>query len=263
MGLRVADLIELKPIRPNAGLRAGYHKRLDVSIAAMHRSILYWLRAAYRANPPEIAQDASPARVLQAAIRKLGRRWLRKFDELGPELAAYFAKAASERVDGELSKMLARHGFTVNFKTTKVQNDAYQAVVGQNVSLIKSIAQKYLSDVEGDVMRSVMAGHDLGTLTKTLEKTYGITRRRASLIARHQNNMATATFTRSRQTELGITKARWSHSSGGRVPRPEHVAFNNKLYDVTKGAFLEGKWTWPGVEINCRCVSIPVIEGFD
>lgn len=254
--------IELAAVRPNAGLRADYHKRLDRAVDDMHRSVMYWLRAAYRANPPEIAQDASPARILRAAMRKLGRRWLRRFDELGPEIAAYFATAASERVDGALADMLRKKGFTVRFKTTAAQNDAYQAVIGQQVGLIKSVAQKYLSDIEGDVMRSVMAGRDLATLSKTLEKTYGVTKRRAALIARSQNNMATATLTRVRQNELGIKKAKWLHSAGGRVPRPEHVAFSGKLYDVDKGAFLEGKWTWPGMEINCRCVSVPVITGF-
>jgi SPP1 gp7 family putative phage head morphogenesis protein len=254
--------IELAAIRPNAGLRADYHKKLDRAVEDMHRSVLYWLRAAYRANAPEIAQDASPARILRSAMRKLGRRWLRRFDELGPELAEYFATAASERVDGALADMLRKKGFTVRFKATAAQNDAYQAIIGQNVGLIKSVAQKYLTDIEGDVMRSVMAGRDLGTLTKTLEKTFGVTRRRAALIARSQNNMATATLTKVRQRELGIKQAKWLHSSGGKTPRPEHVAFSGKLYDVTKGAFLEGKWTWPGVEINCRCVSVPIIPGF-
>lgn len=257
--------IELSPVRPNAGLRAGYHAKLDAAVEQMHRSVMYWLRAAYRANAPEIAADASPARVLRAAMRKLGRRWLRRFDELGPELAAYFATAASERVDGALADMLRKKGFTVRFKTTAAQNDAYQAIIGQNVGLIKSVAAKYLSDIEGDVMRSVMAGRDLGTLTKTLEKTYGVTKRRAALIARSQNNMATSTLTRVRQNELGIKKAKWLHSSGGRVSRPEHVAFSGKLYDVDKGHdFGDGEGpTWPGMPINCRCTSVPIIPGFD
>jgi uncharacterized protein with gpF-like domain len=65
-----------------------------------------------------------------------------------------------------------------------------------------------------------------------------------------------------RQKELGITKAIWVHSGGGKHPRPEHVAFSGKEYDVEKGAYLEGKWTWPGFEINCRCTSRSVIPGF-
>lgn len=255
--------IELRAVRPSAAVRAAYQARLDREIAEMHRSIVYWVSARYRANTPEIALDASPARELRAAMRKLGRRWLSKFDDLAPKLAQYFATAAGERVDGELSKMLRDAGFTVKFKMTKAQNDAYQAVIGENVGLIKSVAQKHLTDVEGAVMRSVQEGRDLATLTKTLQENYGVTRRRAETIARSQNNMATATLTRTRQKELGIRKAKWLHSAGGRKPRPEHVAFSGKLYEIDKGAFLEGKWTWPGREINCRCVSVPIVPGFD
>jgi len=111
-------------------------------------------------------------------------------------------------------------------------------------------------------MRSVQTGRDLGTLAQELETRYGTTKRRAAFIAQSQNNIATATMIRTRQAELGITQAVWLHSAGGRVPRPEHVAASGKTYDVAKGMFLEGKWTWPGVEPRCRCVSKSVITGF-
>lgn len=250
------------PIRPSAAIRTAYQIRLEKSVDEMHRSILYWVRAAYRAEMP-LATDASPAMALRAAMRKLGNRWLRKFDRLAPALSGWFAQAVQDRTDTGLREILRKHNFTVRFKPTRAMNEAYQAVIGENVSLINSLPQKYLTDVEGIVMRSVQTGRDLGTLTKALEQNYGVTKHRAKLIARTQNNMATATMTRVRQKEAGITKARWLHSAGGKTPRPEHVAFSGQAYDIEKGAFLEGKWTWPGVEINCRCVSIPIIPGFD
>jgi SPP1 gp7 family putative phage head morphogenesis protein len=259
-----ANPIELKPVRPAAATRARYQKALDAAVTEMHRSILYWIGANYKRNTPEImALDASPARELRAALRKLARRWQANFDRLAPRLAEYFATSVSDRVDGQLDRMLRDAGFTVRFKMTRAQNDAMQATIGENVSLIKSVAGKYLTDIEGDVMRSVQEGRDLAGLTEALTNTYGVTRRRAETIARSQNNMATATITRVRQKELGITKARWLHSAGGRTPRPEHVEFSGQLYDIDKGAFLEGEWTWPGRAINCRCVSVPVIPGFE
>lgn len=250
---------EIPPIRPSAAIRAAYQKRLDALIDEMQTSIVHWIAATYRANTPEIAQDESPARTLQSAMRKLGRRWQRRFDELAPKLADYFATAARDRVDTVLKDALRQAGFTVQLKLTAAQNDVLQATIGENVSLIKSIAQQHLKNIEGQVMRSVQTGRDLGTLAKELEHTYGVTKRRAAFIARSQNNIATAAITRTRQKEIGITQAKWKHSAGGRHPRPEHVAFSGQLYDIEKGAYLEGKWTWPGVEPNCRCVSISVI----
>lgn len=255
--------IPLKPVKPSAAVRAAYQAKLDRLLAEMHRSTAYWLTTKYRTQSGRMALDASPARELRAAIRKLARRWQSKFDDLAPKLAAYFAQAAGDRVDDELRRMLRDAGFTVRLKLTKAQVNAMQATIGENVSLIKSIAERHLTNVEGIVMRSVQAGRDLGSLTRDLEDNYGVTRRRAAFIARSQNNMATATLTKTRQKELGVKKAIWRHSAGGKHPRPEHVAFSGKTYDVEKGAYLEGKWTWPGREPNCRCVSIPIIPGFD
>ena len=230
----------------------------------MERSIVYWIRAEYRKNPPaRIAQDASAADTLKAAMRRLGKRWQRRFDKLAVELAEYFAKTSQDRVDGALRDMLRRGGFTVRFKPTPAMRDAFDAVVADNAALIRSLPAQYLKSVEGDIMRSVMAGRDLGSLAKTMRETYGVTRRRAALIAKTQNNMATAAFSRQRHLDIGVTRARWLHSSGGVQPRPEHVAFSGKTYDIRKGAYLEGKWTLPGMEINCRCVSIPIIPGFE
>jgi uncharacterized protein with gpF-like domain len=256
--------VDLKAVRPSAAIRADYQARLDKLVDDMNASIVYWISARYRANPPAaLAMDASPAEELRRAVRRLSRRWQRRFAELGPKLAAYFAQDVANRVDADLKKALKDAGFTVDFKLTRAQNDALAATVNENVALIKSIGQQHFTQVEGYVMRAVQAGSDLGTLAKELEAGYGITKRRAQNIARSQNFMANSTMVKVRQRELGITKAKWLHSAGGKTPRPEHVAFSGKLYDVEKGAFLEGKWTWPGREPNCRCVSISVIPGLE
>jgi SPP1 gp7 family putative phage head morphogenesis protein len=254
----------LTPIRPNAGLTVAYQKRLealvDQMVAAVNRAIL----AAYRENPP-LASDASPAAIMQAAFRRISKRWLKRFDKLAPQIARYFATTAQERSDSAFKAALRDAGFTVRFRLSRPVNDILQAVVAENVSLIRSIASQYLTQVEGDVMRSVAAGRDLATLSDALQKRAGVTRRRAVTIARDQNNKATAMITRARQRELGITRAKWLHSAGGNHPRPEHVAFSGKTYDIEKGHdFDNGEGVvWPGTAINCRCVSVPVVPGFD
>lgn len=253
----------LDPVRPSAALRIAYQKRLDREVAELQRSLVYWIKAAYRKDPPaKLAQDASAADALRAAMRKLGRRWLRKFDALAVDLSVYFATASRDRVDRALGSMLREGGFTVRFRPTPAMKDAFAAVVAENASLIRSIAAQHLTAIEGDIMRSVSAGRDIGALAKTMEQSYGVTKRRAAFIARDQNNKATAVMERTRHLGLGVTQAIWLHSAGRKVPRPEHVAFSGKKYDIAKGAFLEGVWTWPGVEINCCCVSKAIIPGF-
>lgn len=240
-----------------------YQRRLECMVDDLHASLLYWLRSAYRANTPEMAQDDSPARAMREAMRKLATRWQRNFDRGSDELAQWFTKSAVDRSDKALAATLRRAGFSVKFKMTAEANDVMQATIGEQVGLIRSIGSQHLSEVEGLVMRSVSTGRDLGTLTAQIEDRFGVTRRRAALIARDQNNKATASITRVRQRGLGITEAIWMHSRGGKEPRPSHVAFSGQRYDIEKGAFLDGEWVWPGTAINCRCVSKSVIVGFD
>jgi len=252
----------LPPVRPNAGLEAAFQAKLDRMIEDMHSSVLYWLRAAYRANSPEMALDASPARTMQTVMRRLARKWQKRFDEAAPELAEYFSTRMADRVDGSLTSILKKAGFAVDFKMTDAANDVMQATIGEQVGLIKSIASEYLSDVNGMVMRSVAAGGDIGGLADQLQKRYGITRRRAALIARDQNNKATATMTRVRQEGLGITEAIWKHSHAGKHPRPSHLAADGERYKIKDGLVLDKVRCWPGTEINCRCLSRSIIPGF-
>jgi SPP1 gp7 family putative phage head morphogenesis protein len=114
-------------------------------------------------------------------------------------------------------------------------------------------------------MRSVQTGRDLGTLAKELQKQYGVTKRRAALISRDQNNKATRALTRARQVEMGIKKALWIHSYAGKKPRPTHLRNDGKPFDVVKGWYdpAEKKFIHPGELVNCRCTSRSIIPGFE
>ena len=139
-----------------------------------------------------------------------------------------------------------------------------RATISENVNLIKSIPQEYFTDIEGAVMRSVQVGRDLGSLAKELEEHYGVSKRRAALIARDQNNKCTAAIDRSRKIELELYDNIWLHSHAGKTPRPTHVAMDGKHFDIRKGMWdsAVGKYVWPGTEVGCRCLSKAVVKGF-
>ncbi|WP_244816858.1 phage minor head protein [Caballeronia sp. Lep1P3] len=169
------------------------------------------------------------------------------------------------RADGAFQSSLERAGFAVDFGLTREANDALQATIGENVGLICSIASEHLADVEGIVMRNVQTGQTLNSLTDQSHERYAVTRDRAAFIARDQNSKATATATvvRVRQEGFGIIEALWMHSHVGKHPRASHVATDGKRYRIAKGMQLDGGWTWPGREPNCRCVSRSVIPGLE
>lgn len=256
----------LRPVRASAAIEAAYRRKLDDLVREMNDSVIYWLTASYRKNEPRIAQDESPADALQKAIRDLSKRWLKRFDTMAEKLATYFATSVEQRSTSALRRVLKDGGMTVEFQMTPAMKDVIDATVHQNVALIKSIPQQYLSEVEGMVMRSVQAGRDLSSVTGDLQKRYGITRRRAALIARSQNEMATATFNKVRLVEAGVEEAVWVHSHAGKEPRPTHVkAGRDKVrFKVSEGWYdpALGRHIQPGSEINCRCFSRPVIRGF-
>lgn len=259
---------KLRAARPNHGITLAYRRKIMCLVKEMSDSVEYWLRAAYRANEPAMAQDATPAGELQVAVNRLARQWQRNINDAAPLLARWFAKEASKRSDAMLQRILRDAGISVRFKwrMTAQMRDVFNATVHENVGLIKSIPQQYLGEVQGLVMRSVQSGRDLGTLTRELQKRYGITERRAALIALNQNNQATAAMQRVRQTELGIEEAVWLHSHAGKEPRPTHLANDGKRYKIATGWFDPDpkvrKHIWPGQLINCRCVSRPIVKGF-
>lgn len=256
-----------KAVRPNVGIQMAYQRVLDNRIKEMHASVLYWIRAKFKANEPAIlAMDELPATALKREMRKLGTRWQRNFDEAAPKLADFFSQAVGDRTDAALKKILRDGGFSVKFTMTRAQRDILGATVNQNVSLIKSIPEQYLKNVEGAVMRSVQAGRKLSELTNELEKNYGVTRRRAARIALSQNNMATAALNKARNVELGLFEHIWAHSGAPKVPRPTHKHMNGKKFDIRIGmydpdpkvkAFIQ-----PGVLPGCLCTSRAVIPGF-
>lgn len=261
--LRDAGFKVLRGVRPNAGVAAKYRKALTALIKQMHDETMAIIAPTYQENPPEMAADATPANQLSNAMRQLSSRWLSNFDNLASRLGDYFATDVSDRSDIQLRRILKQSGFTVDFSMTPAMRDVIESVVHENVSLIKSIPQQYLNNVEGSVMRSVQAGRKLSTLTEELQSHYGVSRRRAELISRDQNNKATAALNRVRQTELGIEEAIWRHSHAGKVPRATHVKMDGKKYSVKEGMYdsAEGRRIQPGELINCRCFSQPIIQG--
>lgn len=255
--------IVLKPVRPNLGVEADYARQLDTLVDAMNKSVLYWLGAAYRANPPAMAQDATPTEELRKIMRKLARRWIKTFDEAAQQIANAFATQATNVAERTMAKILKDVGFAVPFKQTPAMKDAFDSVVVDNVALIKSIPSQQFTKIEGAVMRSVQAGRDLKGLQDELMSLGASSKMRAALIARDQNNKANAVMTKARRISLGLTQAKWRHSRGGVHPRKSHVEADGTIYDIGQGCLIDGEYIMPGEKINCRCTSSAIIPGFD
>lgn len=245
----------LRPIYPNKGIEARYRRELRSLIDDMIQSYSFWIEAAYKKNPPLMAIDELPTKTIKRYFEELAKRWLKNFDDVIGGIVDKMVFKQIKTTDSTLQTMLKDSGFAVDLKLTPTMRDMANAVIAENVGLIKTIPQQFHSKVEGAVMRGYVAGHDLKAIKTDLKEIYAVTENRAAFIARDQVSKLNSATTRARQAELGFDKAIWVHSTAGKKPRPEHVAASGKEYDTSKGMFLEGKWTFPGYEINCRCTS--------
>jgi uncharacterized protein with gpF-like domain len=259
----------LPPVHPNAGIGVVYRTRLQRAVAAMNASLDYWLSARW-------GEDNRSANRIIATMKELGRRWQSNFDELAPDVAGQFGARSVQYTTNRMEQLLDDAGWSVEFKVSPAINVIMRSAVTENVGLIRSIASQHLQKVEGIVMRGVQAGNDLKTMTKALHEEFDVPKKRAAFIALDQTKKLNSVITKARQDQAGIKRAVWMHANittPGHF-RPEHLAFSRgthadgpsgkgPVYEVAQGAYLEGKWTYPGFEINCRCSSRPVIEGFE
>lgn len=255
----------LRAVHANRGIEQRYRKSMTALIDEMNASVEYWLTVAYRKQPPRMAalvdqaQDASPTREIQQVLRDLARRWIGRFDDNAQKIADAYVSGMFKATDNAFRAALRDAGWSVNFKMTRAMQDALNATIAENVSLISSIPEQYLQQVEGVVMRAYASGRDLQTMVTELRDLYPISKRRAALIARDQSNKANSVVNRARQLELGLTDAVWMHSHAGKTPRPSHVAANGKRYKIAEGCLIDGEYVQPGEKINCRCTSRVVL----
>ncbi len=165
--------------------------------------------------------------------------------------------------------------FAVKFDPSVV-TDTVKADIRKNVGLIECIPPEYFDQIYDAAVRAETAGGDLYALSTAILQMNidGMTKKRAKRIALTLNSKATAVITRERQQQLGITEAIWLYSGAPCDIDPKkpqgnqdasHKAANGKRFKVAEGMFLDGKWTWPGCEEGCKCVSrsiIPELEQY-
>lgn len=253
----------IRAIKPNAGIRAKYRKRLVSLLDEMQRSVIWWLRAEYRKQETRIAQD-SPASDLQDRLKRLFRYWTRRWRESAESFAREFVGSTRRRTEASMKQALNDAGFTVRMDRSRAMSDVARALFEENVNLIKSIPQHYFTEVTGLVQRSASMGRDVAFLTDELHKRYEITRRRAEFIARDQSNKATEAIKRVQDKELGITEGIWVHVPGKKTSRHTHQMMNGKKFVITEGLYDSDvkRKVLCGELPGCQCTYRAVIPEF-
>lgn len=130
------------------------------------------------------------------------------------------------------------------------------AFIAHNVSLIKSLGDQPLDEVEGLVARAFSIGTRHETLAKEIERRFDVARSSARLIARDQLGKLNGQLAADRQKEIGVKRWEWQTVGDGAV-RKTHAALEDNVYSYSgdpQPPFM------PGEEVNCRCSPRPIFE---
>lgn len=234
-----------------------YNRKLQQIVKLVRADIDAELVPAIKQSVPEYVAD-SWSDVIAAVLERLVARWSSPFArQQARDIAGSFVTDASTRA------MRQSAGIDLYGGNDQLI-DYLKAAADQNAALITSIPAQYLEQVSNIVIGNMRQGMRPSYIESALVKQFGITQRRAKLIARDQHAKIQGEITRIRQVNSGIQYFRWLTAHDERV-RPSHVAVGNRDVGYGKGVFkwsdlpvVDGVPTFPGQPINCRCVAVPV-----
>jgi uncharacterized protein with gpF-like domain len=253
---------------------------------------------------PEGSVDKYAAKIGKATaddllLEKFNNRLERLRSKYQDLIYAYqsMAKAEAERVY-RYSKEKFRKQFQkavgINISSALTERGlkaAFEAQIEQNVSLIKSIPEKYFGNIQTMVTQSITGQKKFeGGILQALQDLTGVTKTKAKLISRDQTAKAVSTYSHMRMQNIGIVGYKWMTS------KDERVAGNpsGKYPDVDPRSKFHGNhWERhgkyflfhpmknppkapdgkpfrqpppdgaPGMGIQCRCFADPVIPDID
>lgn len=252
----------LPPIMPSLTLKVEYERALKELLSDMYfdsRELLAKQIVKALEERREYIADASPLDKLQQIINKLRTKYEKKYGTLSRKFPSDITKKIETDVSRRLRNQLAKE-MSVKFHFNPALEEVLRAAAKENVSLIKSIPERYFRRLEYDVMSTVRNGENKTKLYEKLQDNYHTTRNRAYLIADDQINKITEQVERTRKQELGLYKAIWRHSGIPKEPRQSHKLADGKVYDIRKGCKIDREYIHPKEKINCNCFSQTVIS---
>jgi SPP1 gp7 family putative phage head morphogenesis protein len=157
----------------------------------------------------------------------------------------------------EISRVLA-----IDLRSDAPFEQQVQGWVRENANLIRSVSFEQLERMRKIVSEHHATGEAHLSLRNKLMDTFGLSRSRASLIARDQTLKLNADITRARQQEVGVTEYTWVTANDERV-RDAHADLDGKVIRWDDPPVVDprtGRREHAGRDFQCRCVAVPVVD---
>lgn len=179
----------------------------------------------------------------------------RNFDLSAPIARMHFSLRQANRYNKRQFHRILQAAYGVDvFKEEPWLAETLSQWEAQNIKLIKSIPTQALDRMHGRITAAVRKGTTAKHLRGILQDEFGITRRRAKLIADDQIGKLNGQLTRQRQTGIGVESYHW-HGVLDRRERDKHVAREGVRFKWDNPP-SDGN---PGEPVRCRCWSSPVL----
>ncbi|MDE2467559.1 MAG: hypothetical protein KGL35_02115, partial [Bradyrhizobium sp.] len=181
-----ANLRKGCPLRPNASIEHDYVNALLPLVRRMCDEARKVIERGY----PEMTQDANDAVSLRVALNGL-------LDKYAPLFGKVARKATNRMISRTLKYSQVALGQSLKdigsellldtgYLTTPRMQEVITAATTEATGLIKLIPQKYIAEVQGQVMRSISTGQGLKDLVPYLKDKYEGNVRHARLVAMDQ-----------------------------------------------------------------------------
>lgn len=267
-GVFKPKVIRGKGLMPNAAVEQRYYDRMRKLILRMSEMTQRHLLKEFRADHAEefFAMDADMASQARILLNALQRVFDQMFGDVAKPLSEQFVDDTDKASGAALRSSLKQLSGGLTLKMDLITGElgtVITASINENVALIKSIPQQYMTQVKGAVMRSITTGQGLADLVPFLKKQEGVTLRRARLIAEDQTRKAYSSMNNLRMQDAGIEDFEWRHSGGSQHPRRLHVDMSGNIYSLKNPPVIDektGQRGLPGYLINCKCFMVPVVK---
>lgn len=258
---------ELPPIEGRLSTEREYYAALRIMLAEMAKETRDSVIPAYEAERTQ--------RALRGSLRlDADQSWFSRLNAMIVNLTRIASNTVKDILDLEAIRhtdtfiAVAKRTLGIDLRSVVRQEDLadyLQDAVARNTSLIKGLADDTVKRIEQAVYQNSIAGNSAATLRKDLQKQFGLSDKRAKLIARDQASKFNSELNQRRQTQAGVTEYTFSTSIDERV-RANHKAMEGrtcKWSDPTVYKADNGKWVsrsgvggvqlHPGADISCRC----------
>lgn len=262
-------LKEPKPVEPPKRAGISYNAELQRLVRAIRNDINTEIVPMIIALEPQYVSDAAVkdgwANDIMAVFVRLLEKWRSpSFLTAAMRTAENFVRSVNQQNQRRFNRNTKAVGIDV-FGDSPALQDLLEASALDNARLITTIPDQYLNQVQSIVMTNMRSGLLPRNIVGQLRNQFGITQRRAALIARDQTSKINGEISKARQENAGFEFFRWQTAEDSRV-RDDHDRIEEQDIGYGTGVYRwddpprndKGQRIIPGQEINCRCVAIPV-----